>query len=319
MYKIIGADQKEYGPVTAEQMRQWVIEGRVNGQTSVWSEALPGWKPLSAYAEFADLVAAKSPVASEPPPFGAQGGLPPDLFTRDYDLDIGRCIGDAWELMKKNFGLVIGGVAIFFLIQLGLGGLAAIPFIGPVFSLGNLIITGPLMGGVYYFMLRNIRGQPSQVGDVFAGFRLAFGQLLLCYLVMALLLFLSALPGLLIMAFPVYQMVQHQAVGAGLLAATLFGLIIAMIPLIYFSISWIFALPLVIDKQMDFWPALSVSRRMVAKHWWMVFGLAVVCGLIKMVGFLACCVGLFFTMPIGFGAMMYAYESIFSAPASRTA
>ena len=48
MYKIIGADQKEYGPVTAEQMRQWVIEGRVNGQTSVWSEALPGWKPLSA-------------------------------------------------------------------------------------------------------------------------------------------------------------------------------------------------------------------------------------------------------------------------------
>ena len=35
MYKIIGADQKEYGPVTAEQLRQWIAEGRVNGQTSV--------------------------------------------------------------------------------------------------------------------------------------------------------------------------------------------------------------------------------------------------------------------------------------------
>ncbi|MGO8929831.1 MAG: GYF domain-containing protein [Limisphaerales bacterium] len=319
MYKIIGADQKEYGPVTAEQLRQWVTEGRVNAQTSVWSEAAGGWKPLASHAEFADLLASKPSVANEPPHYGAQPGLPPDLFTRDYDLDIGRCIGDAWELMKKSSGLVIGGVAIFFLIQLGLGGLAAIPFVGPVFSLANLIITGPLMGGVYYFLLRNIRGQSSQVGDVFAGFRLAFGQLLLCYLVMALLILLSALPGLLIMAVPVYSMVRHQAVEAGLLALALLGLVIAMVPLIYFSISWIFALPLVIDKQMDFWPALSASRRMVAKHWWLVFGLAVVCGLIKMVGFLACCVGLFFTLPIGFGAMMNAYESIFSAPASRAA
>ena len=29
MYKIIGGDQKEYGPVTAEQLRLWVTEGRV--------------------------------------------------------------------------------------------------------------------------------------------------------------------------------------------------------------------------------------------------------------------------------------------------
>ena len=48
MYKIIGADQKEYGPVTAEQLRQWITEGRVNGQTSVWSEGATEWKPLAA-------------------------------------------------------------------------------------------------------------------------------------------------------------------------------------------------------------------------------------------------------------------------------
>src|SRR5256884_2188133 len=33
MYKIIGADQKEYGPITADQVRQWMAEGRANGQT----------------------------------------------------------------------------------------------------------------------------------------------------------------------------------------------------------------------------------------------------------------------------------------------
>ena len=63
-----------------------------------------------------------------------------------------------------------------------------------------------------------------------------------------------------------------------------FGLIIAMIPAIYLSISWMFSLPLIIDKQMEFWPAMSASRRMVAKHWWLVFGLMVVCGLINLAG-----------------------------------
>jgi uncharacterized membrane protein len=69
---------------------------------------------------------------------------------------------------------------------------------------------------------------------------------------------------------------------------------------------------------MEFWPAMSASRRMVGKHWWLVFGLVVVCGLINLAGFLVCCVGIFISLPIGFGAMMYAYESIFS-PAPRTA
>ncbi len=317
MYKIIGADQKEYGPVTADQLRQWVAEGRVNGQTSVWSEATTGWKPLAAWPEFADLLASKAPVAGEPPPYGAQPGLPPDLFTRDYDLDIGRCVGDAWNLLKNHFGLIFGGVAIFFLIQIGLGGLANIPIVGLVFSLANLILTGPLMGGVYYFLLKSIRRQPAEIGDIFAGFRLAFGQLLLGYLVMVLLIFLSALPGLGIMGFPIYTMVHHHAAAPGPILVALLGFIVALIPAIYLGVAWVFSLPLIIDRQMEFWPAMSASYRIVSKHWWLVFGLGVVCGLIKVAGMAVCCVGLFFALPVAFGAMMYAYESIFCAPPAR--
>jgi len=58
---------------------------------------------------------------------------------------------------------------------------------------------------------------------------------------------------------------------------------------------------------------------MVGKHWWLVFGLLVVCGLIYLAGFLACCVGIFIALPIVLGALMYAYESIFCAPASPAA
>jgi uncharacterized membrane protein len=79
-----------------------------------------------------------------------------------------------------------------------------------------------------------------------------------------------------------------------------------------------FTLPLVVDKGLDFWTAMGASRRMVGKHFWLVLGLAIVCGLINMAGFLACCVGLFFSIPIVFSAFMYAYESIFSASPSKT-
>ena len=33
MYKIIGGDEREYGPVTPEQLRLWISEGRVNART----------------------------------------------------------------------------------------------------------------------------------------------------------------------------------------------------------------------------------------------------------------------------------------------
>lgn len=52
MYKIIGADQREYGPVSADQIRQWIREGRANANTLCQAEATPGWRPLSTFPEF---------------------------------------------------------------------------------------------------------------------------------------------------------------------------------------------------------------------------------------------------------------------------
>ena len=55
MYKIIGADQKQYGPVSAEDMRQWIAEGRVNAQTLIQAEGQTDWRPLSSFPEFATV------------------------------------------------------------------------------------------------------------------------------------------------------------------------------------------------------------------------------------------------------------------------
>lgn len=66
MYKIIGADQKEYGPVTADQITQWIVQGRVNALTKAKGDG-GEWKALREFPEFAAAFsnrAAASPSAA---------------------------------------------------------------------------------------------------------------------------------------------------------------------------------------------------------------------------------------------------------------
>lgn len=70
MYKIIGADQREYGPVSADQIRQWIREGRANATTLCQAEAAPGWRPMSTFPEFGFSQAAP-PLPPQPPVYAS--------------------------------------------------------------------------------------------------------------------------------------------------------------------------------------------------------------------------------------------------------
>lgn len=63
MYRVIGADQKEYGPVSAEQLREWITQGRANARTLIQPEGTVGWKPLTDFPEFAASLAQVGPPA----------------------------------------------------------------------------------------------------------------------------------------------------------------------------------------------------------------------------------------------------------------
>jgi hypothetical protein len=65
MYRIIGADGNQYGPISAEQLRQWIAEGRANAQTKILAEGTTEWKPLSEFPEFFGTAA---PQPGAPPP-----------------------------------------------------------------------------------------------------------------------------------------------------------------------------------------------------------------------------------------------------------
>lgn len=67
MFKIIGADQKPYGPVAEDQLRQWISEGRADGQTLAQAEGSTDWKPLASFPEFAALFPATAPAPSAGP------------------------------------------------------------------------------------------------------------------------------------------------------------------------------------------------------------------------------------------------------------
>lgn len=68
MYKVIGADGKEYGPVSAEVLRQWVAEGRAQAQTKILVEGTTEWKTLAEIPELAQALGTVSVSAASPGP-----------------------------------------------------------------------------------------------------------------------------------------------------------------------------------------------------------------------------------------------------------
>ena len=67
MYYIQGADQKEYGPVSADQLRQWISENRLNGFSPARADGESLWKTLGDFPEFAEVLVGAAPTASEAP------------------------------------------------------------------------------------------------------------------------------------------------------------------------------------------------------------------------------------------------------------
>jgi hypothetical protein len=265
MYKIIGGDQKQYGPVSADEVRAWIAEGRLSAQSLVWAEGAADWRPLGSFPEFADALGAQAR------PLFTQAALPPgtgpayeaQIFAVPPQLRIVQCLERSWALLKANFALLYGASLIYGLIGL----IQLIPGINLIYW----IFKGVFEGGLYLIFIRRIRGQPATVSDVFAGFNIAFVQLLLAGVVSGLL---------------------------GVL-----GMCCCILPGIYLVIAWYFGVPLVVDKKLEFWSALELSRKVVTRVWFQIFGLTLLAFLPSIIG----------------GALLFALGGASSSLATTTA
>jgi len=73
MYTIVGADGKEYGPITAAHIREWIRDGRVNLQTKARLDRENVWKPLGSFPEFNRELSVPPAGPSAPPLLAGQG------------------------------------------------------------------------------------------------------------------------------------------------------------------------------------------------------------------------------------------------------
>jgi uncharacterized membrane protein len=175
----------------------------------------------------------------------------------------------------KHFWLSVG---VTFLITVVSSAIGAVPIFGVV---AGLALNYVFWGGLDWFFLKMIRGQPVEVADAFAGFSKSFVPLMLFSLVGQLL--------------------------------TGIGFILCILPGLYLMIAWLlFTALLIMDRKLDFWPAMELSRKVVSRHWFGVFGLFLVSLLVIIAGILALGIGVFIAMPVAVAAIVYAYEDIFN-------
>jgi len=111
MYRIIGADHKEYGPSTVEELGQWIAQGRLNAQSLVRPENSTQWQPLASVPELAALLPPEALAPGGPAPFGL-----PDRSRLTDDQALRTVKGPAIGLMVVAvFDVVfyVGLLAIF--------------------------------------------------------------------------------------------------------------------------------------------------------------------------------------------------------------
>src|SRR5262249_24851837 len=218
---------------------EFIAAGRANGQTQLKKEGEADRKALSTFPEFNEALAAKAapgligagaPGPSPAGPWASPTGGAPEAVAqaaieRNYEVNSGLSLGRAWDLLKSDFWPIIGISALLLVVMT----VAAKLLIGS-------LVNGALLGGLFAYYLRRIRGQEGDVSHAFSGFSQDFLQLLLGGLITTLL------------------------IGV--------GLALCLVPGIYLGVAWQMTLMLIIDKKLGFWDAMEVSRKVISKNWW---------------------------------------------------
>ena len=184
----------------------------------------------------------------------------------------GKYLRQGWELFKLNPGGYVGFALVFFVIQVVL---SLFPRLG---GLTSLVISGPLYAGFYLVSAKLLQRQTPIFQDFFGGFQF-FLPLLLLTLISTLFIIV--------------------------------GLILFILPGIFLMVCYIFAAMIVIDRRLDFWPAMELSRRTVQSQWFGFFIFFLLLMLINLGGVILLGVGLLVSMPVSAAAVAAAYNDIF--------
>ncbi len=238
-----------------------------------------------------------------------------ELLTNGYDFNMGKYMGDGWDLFKKGAGSYIGFTIVFFIMVMVL---AFIPFVNLLLSVFEYV----LLAGIFIYS-RNLLNNKGEFSNFFEGFN-SFGQIFLY----AIVLFLFTMPALVIfiiyllpegfMSSAMNGFADAEYMAEELIAsfqenmgAIIFLYIAMMLYMMYLYISYSFTLVLIVDRKMKFWDAMELSRKVIAKNFFSFFGMYIVLGILLTLGTIVTCgLGMLIAIPYMNTVIFSAYNNI---------
>jgi uncharacterized membrane protein YbaN (DUF454 family) len=136
-YKVIGSDQKEYGPVTGEQLRQWIVEGRLGAQTKVQIEGAAEWKLLAEVPELEEALRNRVP----PLPTTA-----PAASTKTSGLAV-------TSLVLGILGVFTCGITALIGLILGIIAMVKVSNSRGALRGGGIALAGTIVSGIFLLMI----------------------------------------------------------------------------------------------------------------------------------------------------------------------
>jgi uncharacterized membrane protein len=89
-------------------------------------------------------------------------------------------------------------------------------------------------------------------------------------------------------------------------AGTLFCIIPGLVIAAMYKFTYLF----IVDKRMDFWPAMQASHNVVKNDYFGFTMFLILMFLVNLLGVLCCVVGILITIPISFAAITVAYQEL---------
>jgi hypothetical protein len=142
---------------------------------------------------------------------------------------------------------------------------------------GVPLISGALIAGFHIYTMKRLMGRRADAADLFRGF-----NFFVATLVASILIGVFSFVGFLLLVIP------------GLV-------VIAMYKFTYLFI---------VDKKMEFWPAMQASHAVVRNDYFGFVWFVILAFLVNVLGFCCLFVGLFVTVPLTFAAITVAYKEI---------
>jgi hypothetical protein len=228
--------------------------------------------------------------------------MTPEIPFRRNAVEPMECIKGGWEIIKNQYWLFVGMTLVGILI-------------GSAVPLG--ILLGPMMCGLYLTFFKARRGESIEFGMMFKGFDY-FGPSLIATLLHVIPVVAIVLPAYLLFYVSIFVSMAAQGSGepnpgAFIGVMVMFGIfwLVVLVVVVIISIGFTFAYPLIVDRKLQGFDAVKLSFRAALANFWRLLGMTLLTSLLSLVGLLACYVGAFLVMPIGYAAIAKAYEQVF--------